>query len=122
MTNRGMRKLKVVNIDGDSLVFDNGATLSSSHDQDCCESHYLNFSELNISDFDGLEFNLEDDFFFKKVEGYGVELIPLKGHPVRVAGYGYNNGYYGTNIDLVFSNGKITKTYDVSECQKVADE
>ena len=33
-------------------------------------------------------------------------------------GYGSNNGYYSSNIDLIVTNDKdFTKTYDISECQ-----
>lgn len=115
-----MNKLKVVKIGNEQLEFNDGTILSSAHAQDCCEHHYLDFDGLDINDFDGLEFNLTKDDFFNRVEDYGIELIPIKGHPVRVPGYGFNNGYYGSNIDLVmrYADGRATKTYDVSECQK----
>ena len=115
-----MNNLKVVKIENDELVFNDGTRLLSNHDQDCCEWHYLDFADLDISDFDGLEFDLTNDNFFNRVEDYGIELKPIKGHVVRVPGYGSNNGYYGSNIDLMISdtNDKTVKRYDVSECQK----
>lgn len=114
-----MEKLKVVKVTSDELVFDNGFKLFSDHNQDCCEHHYLDFSDLTIGDFEDLEFNLANDYFFNRVEEYGIELKPLVGHVVRIPGYGLNNGYYGSNIDLVIAdlNGKTIKSYDVSECQ-----
>ena len=118
-----MKNLKVVKIENDELVFNDGTRLLSNHDQDCCEHHYLDFADLDISDFDGLEFDLTSDDFFNRVEDYGIELKPIKGHVVRVPGYGSNNGNYGSNIDLIIAdaNGKTIKSYDVSECQKVDD-
>lgn len=113
--------LKVVNINGDVLEFENGVRLYSDHAQDCCEHHYLCLEDLTMEDFDGLEFDLSSDDFFNRIEDYGIELIPVKGHSVKIPGYGYNNGYYSSNIDLVVTDGKITKIYDVSECQKIAD-
>ena len=116
-----MKNLKAVKIKNDELIFNDGTRLFSNHDADCCEYHYLDFADLDISDFDGLEFDLTNDNFFNRVEGYGIELKPINGHVVRVPGYGYNNGCYGSNIDLVIANanGKTIKSYDVSECQYV---
>jgi len=113
---------KVIEIDKryyGTLIFDDGHKLTSDHDDSCCESHYLNFEDLELSEFEGLDFDLTNDNFFKRIDGYGIELIPLNGHSVRVAGMGYNNGYYGTNIDLVLTNGKSKKIYDVTDCQVI---
>lgn len=109
--------LRVVKLDGDSIEFENGVRLYSDHSQDCCESHYLDFSDLKLEDFDGLTFNLNGEQFFERVEGYGIRLIPENGYPISVPGYGDNNGYYRSNIDLVLSHGKTSTRYDVSECQ-----
>jgi hypothetical protein len=114
-----MNKIKVIKIEVDGIRFNDGSLLYSYHDQDCCENHYLDFEHLDISDFDGLEFDLTNDNFFNRIEDYGIELIPIKGHSVKIAGYGDNNGYYGSNIDLIIcdSNRKQIKSFDVSECQ-----
>ena len=114
-----MEKLKVIKVDGDSITFENNIMLSSDHKQDCCESHELDMSDLTIDDFKGLEFDLSNDDFFKRIEDYGIELIPIKGHSVKIPGYGYNNGYYSDQLELTISNGKdFTKTYDITECQE----
>ena len=114
-----MKNLKVVKIDDDYLMFDNGVMLYSNHDQDCCENHYLSLSDLTIEDFDGLEFDLTKDDFFKRIDDYGIELIPIKGHSVKIPGYGSNNGYYSSQLDLIITDNKgFSKTFDISECQK----
>jgi len=114
-----MKNLKVVAIEREALTFNDGSILMSSHNQDCCESHYLDFLDIDMTDFEGLEFDLTNDGFFNRVEDYGIELKPIKGHVVRVPGYGENNGYYSSNIDLVITDkkGNIIKSFDVSECQ-----
>lgn len=109
---------KVKSIDSDSITFENGLVLSSNHEQDCCENHYLSFSDLKLEDFDGLEFDLSGDTFFERVPDYGIRLIPVSGHPVSIPGYGYNNGYYSSNLDLTLSDGR---TFDVSSCQVITD-
>lgn len=115
-----MNKSKVVRVGSFGITFDNGAELSSCHNRDCCESHELYFQDLSLADFEGLEFDLSNDNFFKRVDGYGIELLPIHGHPVRVAGHGYNNGYYSSNMDLLLTNGYETKTFDISECQDIS--
>jgi len=113
-----MKLVKVVNIDSDIIEFDNGISLYSKHKQDCCESHYLFLDDLTMADFEGLLFNLSIDSFFERIEDFGIALKPSNGHTVRIPGYGYNNGYYSSNLTLVLSKeGVIVKTFDITECQ-----
>jgi hypothetical protein len=119
-----MENLKVVKIDSDSLEFDNGMILLSDHDQDCCEHHYLSLSDLTLDDFKGLEFDLSNDDFFERIEDYGIALKPKNGYPVRIPGYGSNNGYYSSNLALIITNtdGRgVFKQYDITECQEWND-
>jgi hypothetical protein len=113
--------VKVVEVDSESLIFDNGVRLYSNHDTDCCESHWLCFNDLSLEDFEGLEFDLSNDSFFERVNGYGIALKPIFGHPVRVPGYDSNNGYYSSELELIVSNrNDFTKTFDISECQDIS--
>jgi len=112
---------KVIRVGPEEIEFEKGIKLSSNHNQDCCESHYLCFEHLTIEDFDGLEFNLEEDNFFNRLEWYGIELIPVKGHSVRIPGYGSNNGYYSTDLSLVLSGLGNTRLFDISECQDISE-
>lgn len=113
-----MNNLKVVHVNSDEITFENGVVLYSHHDQNCCENHYLSFADLSLNDFDGLIFDLSGDGFFERVEGYGIRLIPLNGHPVSIPGYAYNNGYYSSNLSLCLSGPHgFERTYDIEECQ-----
>lgn len=117
-------KSKVIKVDSEGITFDSGIFLYSDHSQDCCEWHELTFSDLTIDDFKDLEFDLTKDDFFTKIEDFGIELNPIKGFSVKIPGHGSNNGYYGTNIDLVLrsiKDNKIYKEFDVSECQIIND-
>lgn len=116
-----MNRLKVVNVDQDIIEFDNGIQLYSEHYQSCCESHYLSMSDLTISDFEGLEFDLTNDDFFKRIDDYGIELVPINGYSVKIPGYGYNNGYYSSELTLILSNSNIGfhKEYDITDCQNI---
>lgn len=112
-------KATVVKVTSDSIIFDGGQTLSSEHRSACCEHHYLSFEHLTEKDFEGMTFDLEGDFF-EKVDGYGIRLKPISGgHPVSVPGYGYNNGYYSTELTLVLTEGRNYKKFDITECQVI---
>ena len=118
-----MNTVTVINVNQNGITFSNGQFLSSEHQQDCCESHQLSFENLSPKDFEGMSFDLNGDFF-EKVPDFGIRLKPVSGghpssgHPVSIPGYGYNNGYYGSNIELVISGGGLPeKRFDVSECQ-----
>ena len=115
-----MNRLKVVSVDSNSIKFDNGIELSSNHDQDCCESHYLELGDVELKDFEGLEFDLSNDNFFERIDGYGIALLPISGHPVRIAGYGYNNGYYSSDLTMELSdNNGYYKGFDITESQDI---
>lgn len=112
---------KVIKVDDRSITFDDGYQLESEHQSDCCETHYLSFADLKLEDFDNLTFDLETIKFFEKVEDYGIRLLSKEGVAIPIPGYGYNNGYYSSNLDLILSHpGEgIKVVYDVSTCQVI---
>jgi hypothetical protein len=118
-----MPYLKVTEIQQEGLVFDDGTKLYSNHDQDRCEGHWLSTEDLKLADFEGLNFDLSGDSFFNRLDNYGIELIPVHGHSVKIPGYGSNNGYYSANLTLVLENEKagLRKEYDITECQVIND-
>lgn len=114
-------KTKIKSIDRDAILFENGCSITSEHSQHCCEHHYLDFSYVNFDEVKDLEFNLSSDNFFRRIDGYGIELIPTNNFSVKIPGYGSNNGYYGSNIELVLHTPNAPdRTYDVSECQVIS--
>lgn len=115
-----MKNVKIVSLDTniDVIEFDNGLKLYSNHDQDCCEHHWLSMKDLDFEDLKDFEFDLSNDDFFERIEGYGIALKPLNGFPVRIPGYGSNNGYYSSNLELVLWGKDFEKTYNISDCQE----
>lgn len=113
---------KVVKIDSYSITFSNGLVLSALHDmkqeiEHCdCETHYLGFGDLDLDDFKNLEFDLSGDTFFNRIRNYGIELIPIRGHSVKVAGYGCIDAWYTDGLVLVLSGGNFVKKFDITEC------
>jgi len=115
-----MKQVKVIAVTADEILFENDIRLYSDHDQDCCEHHYLDLEHIKIDDFEGLVFDLSNDNFFERIEDYGIALKPINGFPIRIPGYGSNNGYYSSNLSLVLTDDKdFNKTFDISECQLI---
>lgn len=113
---------KVIKINEDEIIFDDGYKLYSHHDTEGGEAHYLCFEDLNLNDFDGLEFNLNDDSFFERVEDYGIRLLPINGLPVSIPGYYGNDGCYSHELLLVLAKDEEIKRFDISECQSEAND
>ncbi|WP_297190901.1 hypothetical protein [uncultured Porphyromonas sp.] len=89
--------------------------------------HYLDPSELNLDEFDGLLFdinweNLES--VIERVDGFGIRLIPKNGHKVFIPGYGDSWTNYSDMISLTLSreapygHWDDLSTIDITECQK----
>lgn len=113
-----MNKLKVVEVESNCIRFDNEIILHALHDKPSYE-FYLCFDDLTLDDFKDLEFDLTSDKFFNRMIGYGIELIPIKGHPIRTPGYCVNNGYYTSDLLLVLTSGDdIIKKFEVSDNQQ----
>ena len=103
------------------ILFSDGFILGSHHDTDCCENHFLDFKNINLDEFKGLKFDLLNENFFKRIPNYGIELIPINGNSIKIPGYGDNNGYYSSNINLIVIKDKeIINIYDVSDCQIIS--
>ena len=114
------RVVSIESCDEGVITFSNGYKLSTYHNQDCCEVHYWSLTDLSLDDFDGLDFDLDDDNFFGRIEGYGICLKPHNGFPIRIPAYGGNNGYYSENLTLaIYDNDKIVKEFDITECQNI---
>lgn len=124
--------MKITNIDDESLIFDDRSMLFTVHEQDCCESHYLDFSVMKMYNINKYgrplniyeqEFDFSEGVPFKKVEDIGIILFDTDENRYLICGYGYNNGYYGTAIDLRYcdEDGNIIYRYDVTECQEIQE-
>ena len=109
-------------VEDESIVFSNGWRLASYHDRDCCEHHYLDMRGAK-DDLLGQRIDLSKEFF-ERVENYGIRLLVEGNHPVPVAGYGLNNGYYSSDMQLLVKNesGVVVQSFDVSECQDYLEE
>ena len=113
---------KIIKLEQELITFDDESTLSSSHDGDCCESHYIDASGIELDEVKDLEFDLTQSLeqLIERVEGYGIRLKSLNNFALPIPAYGYNNGFYGTNIDLTLQTKNKSETIDISECQDIS--
>lgn len=121
--------LRITEIDDEYIILENAdkekLKVYSNHDTECCEIHYLDFSEIEDMLEDNMLFCIDTEdpsSFFCKVEGFGIRMLPVNGHPVSVPGYGRNNGYYSSDMELVVEDMRFHKevlNIDVSECQDI---
>lgn len=102
-----------------TIKFSKGYKMYSHHEQDCCEMHYIHLLDLTPEDYAGLEFDLDSEYF-ERIEGYGIALKPINGHPLRIPCYGYNNGYYSHELTLILEDpdGNLTG-HDITKCQEI---
>ena len=104
------------------ISFDCGLSLVFERDSDMRASANFDLEHISIEDFKDLEFDLSDDKFFRKIEGYGIELIPTNGHSVKIPGYAVVDGYYSCNLymelrkDYELLGGQLVESYMLNEC------
>lgn len=117
------KEVKVVDVVSEKLVFSDGSTLESYHESDCCEHHWLFMDDVKKENaFDGLLFDLSDiDNLITKIPDFGISINPVNGYPVKIPGYGSNNGYYSTNLSVIVDNKTlcIKTEIDITECQSI---
>jgi len=99
----------------------------SEHNRDCCEDHWLDFAESASAIITAWELlPTFDTIEIKGVDGMGILLrfsLWEKEAAVFIAGHSSNNGYYSTNLTLIYrSKNWEKKEYDISEYQSEYQE
>jgi hypothetical protein len=102
--------VKVTGInEGNGLTFSDGTTITDYHEQDCCESVYADWGQLND------QLITEDDTKELVISGNPLIGIVLNGK-YAVPCYNEQNGYYSSDLQLVIKQpGKPDFILDISE-------
>ena len=100
--------MKIKNVTDNAIIFDNGNSITFSHEQECCEWNYADFSildERNVNyDFDeNLIFEFVDEAGFM----FGSEDVLHYMHRIFIPCYSEQNGYYTTDIDIYYNDKKV---------------
>lgn len=97
-------KMRIIKVTDDCIRFSNGFEITCYFEQECSESNYADFSQLEDSAW-ACEF--PEVLTFEKVEGsgfrFGGEGTPMFFIPC----YSYQNGYYCSNIDIYYNETKV---------------
>ncbi len=101
-----------------TLVTDSGdIRFGSNHDQDCCENVYADFSVLKY---------VKDIIVGKNITEIVVKAVDEMGflldfrynydshEKVFIPCYNYQNGYYGSNLELLINNNGVETKIDIS--------
>lgn len=120
--------MKIKEITGGKVIFDNGYILDYFHDQDCCEQVYADFDVLetyNVSTKTGKNINIKEiDFeedlnkLIKGIEGQGFNMISKIGEQFFVPCYNDQNGYYSNDLELILYKKDKKETLDITDLVK----
>jgi hypothetical protein len=120
--------MKIIKISEENLVFDNGITISSYHDQDCCESHWADFTVMqgyNLNTITGKQININDVEFdenikeqIQLIKDMGFNLVAKDGSKYFIPCYASNNGYYSSDLELRIDGNGVKEKIDITDCQK----
>jgi len=97
--------MKITKITEGAIHFNNGNSITFSHDQDCCEDNYADFSVLTNGTVN-IDYDFNENLIFKKVDGGGF-LFGNEGHMIFVPCYSEQNGYYTSNIDIYYNGQSV---------------
>lgn len=105
--------MRIKEITVEHILFDNGNEITFDHVQDCCESNYADFEQIDTAgrnhDYDEeLVFEFVEDGGFRFGDGNFMTFIPC---------YSVQNGYYTDWIDIYYK-GKIVCS---GLCEEVLD-
>ena len=93
--------MKIKEVNTNYILFDNGSRITFDHEQDCCETNYADFEQL-------------EDLIFEVVPENGFR-FGSKGTPMFfIPCYSDQNGYYSSDIDI-FYDGRHVFNVDCEE-------
>lgn len=125
--------MKVVEVTSENVVFDNGAVLTYRHERDCCERVYADF--LALKDYNALGKNANKTIFDVDFDETSIRLFSAivcvvgEGFKVEYADgdfvgsafvpcYNEQNGYYMSDLELVYIKDGKEISVDISDCVK----
>ena len=95
--------MKIIKVNDEAIIFDNGNEITFEHSADCCEWNYADFKQLDdiarATDFDP---KLE----FEMVEGSGFR-FGNKNKMFFVPCYSEQNGYYSSDLEIYYNGEQV---------------
>lgn len=100
--------MRIVCITDDFIGFDTLDKISFKHEQDCCEHNYADFSVIKNHIFIHHDFDRNLKFEFVNELGFTFGDDDIK---IFVPCYSEQNGYYSTDLDILFNDKVVCSGY-----------
>lgn len=94
--------MKIKEVTGEHILFDDGQVITFIHELECSECNYPAFEDL---DKDAFDFEFKKDLDFEAVDYAGFRFGNEGIRMFFIPCYSEQNGYYTANIDI-FLNGQ----------------
>lgn len=91
--------MKIAEVNGQYIQFDNGSIIAYDHSPDCCEWNYADF--LQIRDDVLYDYDFDPELDFEKIDGSGFR-FGSNGNFIFVPCYSEQNGWYSSDIDILY--------------------
>lgn len=99
--------MRIAEVTEEYILFDNGDRITYDHEQDCCESNYADFEQLDdiarTTDFD-------TPIEFEDAEEYGFRFGNNDGRMFFIPCYSQQNGYYSNDVDIYYNGELVINT------------
>ena len=96
--------MRILEVTEEHIEFDNGMKITFDHEQDCCESNYADFEQLEEA---ALSVEFDDELKFEEVDEGGFRFGSSDDQMFFIPCYSEQNGYYTDAIDIYFNADKV---------------
>ena len=100
--------MRIKEVTDHSIIFDNGNTIESDHEPDCCEYNYAEFSNLT-EDVINYNYDFNENLEFRREDGLGF-CFGSDGRWIFIPCYSEQNGYYNDEVDIYYNGNKVLTT------------
>lgn len=100
--------MKIERIVNDEIVFDNGNKIGYRFYPDCEEENYADFDQIEDLAW---SYDFDEDLIFEKVDKFGFRFGD-KGQMFFIPCYSFQNGWYESEIDVVYNGKTVLKSVD----------
>ena len=98
---KGIDIMRIKEITGERIIFDNGNYIAYEHGPDCCEWNYADFSYL-VDEAGIMSYDFPEELTFEIVSGSGFRFGSAY-KKFFVPCYSEQNGYYSDDIDIYYN-------------------
>lgn len=89
--------MRIKEVTENYILFDNGCEITYDHYQDCCESNFADFEQLDDL---ARSTSFNEKLAFEEVSGSGFRFGNPDGRMFFVPCYSDQNGYYSSDVDI----------------------